>query len=241
MRKTILLITIFFATKELNSENYSSILRPRNTIHLARLICAGKIALVTVTASALILYHKKTILYHTAKYPITSLAGACLICNFFCDSILKYQQIQRTLFLLEASQKINRYIMYAISIKNTMLQLCKKNTEYSFYEADFFQELTSQIPLSFQELEEFTIDILHNCIKEIQNLHIELQTDIDSKIYFLSKSHLTVEEALFISTQDQEIHDQLKHFYESPSHHYQATLLRLNSLIKKHLHDIIEH
>lgn len=206
---------------------------------IERTILAGKLILIPTVLSILVYTQHKSI-YNTVKnYPISSMIASYSAVSFISDTFVKYKQIAQALQLLQTSKKIYRYILYAIGIKNTMIQLSKKSIEFSFCEEDFCKTITSYIPLSFTELEQLTFDLLHKTSSSIENLHLIIESNLDETIYILSKEHITIDQLLQIYQDDTEIYPYLEKFHQNPTKYYHETILHLNTLIKNHLQYIL--
>ena len=132
-------------------------------------------------------------------------------------------------------------MLCAIAIKNTMLQVAKKDTCCSFQEDEFFKTITNQIPLSFQELEQFIFELLHTCIKNIYDLHININQDVEEQIYLLCKEHIKSEDIISLYDQDPEIYDMLQNLLKNPAEYYKNAAFKLNTLIKKEFQYMIKH
>lgn len=213
-------------TKELNFEKNLSL---------------GKLYIIPAIMGAIIAYNQQEFVKNIQQNPILSIIGFCVIANFLLDATIKYKQINRTLNLFYLSKTISRYMLYAIAIKNTMLQIAKKDTCCTFQEEEFFKTVTNQIPLSFHELEQFVFELLHSCIKTIHTMHMQIHTDVEEKLYLLCKEHITLEEVLSLYDEDEDFYPHLQKLLQNPDEYYKSAAFTLNTLIKKHLQYMIKH
>lgn len=240
--RQIFFLSIFCLTSQsIKNEKPTSLSSAKQHSFFSKKISQANALFIPASLITVIAYNKQNLVNYISKNPITSLIGACLALHFTSEAVIKYKQIDHILKTFEHSQKINRYMMYAIAMKNTMTNISKKNNECRFYETEFFQNLTHQIPLSFQELEQLIVDTLQDCLNKMHELHLDIHSNLENRVYLLSKNHLTIEEVLQLSAQDPELYPLLENFYKSPYQYYQETLLRLNTLIKQHLDDMINN
>ena len=231
------IITSHSYTKEIFPQQPNKNFLSGHTIE--KTMITGKLAIVS-TILSIIVYTQHKSIYNTIKnYPISSIIASYCIASFISDTFIKYKQIAQALQLLQTSKKIYRYILYAIGIKNTMMQLSKKSIDFSFCEEDFCKTITSYIPLSFTELEQLTFELLHKTSNTIENLHLMIESNLDETIYILSKEHITIDQLLQIYQDDIEIYPYLEKFHQNPTKYYYETILHLNTLIKNHLQYIL--
>lgn len=205
-------------------------------------ISLGKLLLLPAIVSILILYNQQQLLKDIKNNPYLFIIGAGIFINFLCDTTIKCRQINHTINLFKLSKTISLYMLYAIAIKNTMLQIAKKDSCCTFKEEDFFKTITDQIPLLFHELELLIFELLHNCIKTVHTMHIKMHTDIEEKIYLLCKEHVTLENlSILYDVTDDDFYPDLQKLLENPTDYYKTAAFKLNTLIKKHLQHIIEY
>ncbi|MBI2352842.1 hypothetical protein HYV11_01195 [Candidatus Dependentiae bacterium] len=201
----------------------------------------SKLIVIPGIMSFLILNYHKTILDNFDKNPISSLVVLGLIANFVIDTISKYNQIAQVLFLFQFLKRMCKYIIYAHAIKNTMMQIAKKDSCCSFDEKEFCDIITDHIPFSFHDLDIFFFEQMHNCTEEIQAMHLQLQTNIEEKIYLSGKEHIGIEEIVTLYGIHDECFQDLKNLIENPIMYYKMVAFKLNSLIKKNLKYMIKH
>jgi len=185
--------------------------------------------------------NSKQFIKNIQENPLLFLVGSCVVFNFIMDTSIKYQQINETICLFHLSKVISRYMLYAIAIKNAMIQVAKKDTCCRFTEEEFFNIITKDIPLSFKELEQLTFNILHNCVKDIQNLHIKIHTDTEEQIYLLCKEHITLNDVISLYSADTKLNALLQKLQENPTEYYKDAALELNTLIKKQFQYMIKY
>lgn len=202
-------------------------------LSLEKKISFYKLILIPSLIGSLLLYNKKNLLEGIKKNPFVVLVGGCIISNFYIDAAIKYREINDTMQLFQLSKTISRYLLYASAIKNTMLQVAKRDACCDFKEDVFLKMITNEIPLSFQELELFAFELLHSCIKTIHTLHIKIHTDIEEQIYLLCKEHIALEDILIFYENDAKIYPLLQKLQENPNQYYKNTALELNTLIKE--------
>lgn len=212
-----------------------------NELILEKNLSLSKLIVIPCLTCGMFLLHKKILLENIKQNPLLALVGASLFFNFMIDTIIKYKQIIHTLSLFQLSKIISRYLLYAIAIKNTMLQVAKKDNCCNFKEEDFFSTITHDLPLSFRELELFIFELLHTCIKAIHTLHIKIHTDVEEQIYLLCKEHVMLEDILRIYDNDQDLYPLLKNLQENPNQYYKNAAVELNTLIKEQFQYMIKH
>jgi len=170
-----------------------------------------------------------------STHPVPFVAVSYLLGNFFIDTLSKYRKIHDTLQLLLFSQTMNRYMLSALAIKNTMQHLYATKNE-QFDEELFFHKLTVHTGYSFAELEKFTSEIIHNCLLFVHDLCLNPYIEnINEQIYVLMKNKITMDQILLVSSSDQELYYHLQQFNQNPEKNYEFILEKLGILIKNHL------
>lgn len=212
-----------------------------NELHLEKNRSLTKLVLFSSLLCTTLFLNKDHLAKTIKDNSLFSLVLAIFVCNFFIDTAIKYKQIDHLIRLFELLKELNRYMLYAIAIKNTMQELSVKDTNCPFCEEDFFKNITNEIPLSFQELEQFVFELLQVCIKTIQSMHITMHTDLEEKIYLLCKEHVTINDILTLYDDDSQCCPLLKKFLENPAQHYKKTAFTLNSLIKEQFQYMIKY
>lgn len=219
-----------------NSANNS-----KEQLYLEKKLFFYKLILTPTLICGMFLYNQQKLLENIKKNPLIMLIGSCIISNFYIDAAIKYKEINKAIELFRLSKKISRHLLYAIAIKNTMLKIASNDTCCDFKEEDFLKIITKEIPLSFPDLELFIFELLHNCIKTIQTLHIKINTDIEEQIYLLCKEHITLEDILNFYSNDKKLYPLLQKLQENPSQYYKNVAIELNTLIKKQFQYMIKH
>lgn len=242
--KTILYYTILMlslcniATCKKNIPSLKLIPLTKN-LSLEKKISTYKLYALPAILATTLIFNKKHIINHIKQYPCSCIATSCFILNFISDTFTKYQQINYVLNLFDYSKQFNKYIICATAVKNTMKQIATKNNSCLFCEQEFQNIITDKTFLSFQELEQFALNFLHQCITNIHQLHIDYPTDLDEHLYEFYKENITIKETLEIYKNDKELYPVLENFYNNPMQYYHILLTHLNILIKKHLQYMI--
>lgn len=201
---------------------------------------AYKLVMIPSLVCSFFWFNQKKLLENIKNHPLFLLIGACIISNFYIDAVIKYKELNETILLFQLSKIISRYLLYAIAIKNTMLQIAKRDTCCDFKEDDFFKIITEEMPLSFQELELLVSELLHTCIKTIHGLHIKIHTDIEEQIYLLCKEHITLQDVLNFYENDKNYYPFLQKLQENPNQYYKKAAHELNTLIKEQFQYMIK-
>ena len=201
-------------------------------LNFEKKLSLSKLIIIPSITCYFLLYNKDSVIENIKKNPFFALISSCLLFSFIIDTTIKYKQINNTICLFELSKDMSRYILYAIAIKNTMIKLSRKDSNCIFCEEEFLKIITDKIPLSFNELEQLTSELLHNCLKTIYAMNIKIHTDLEEKIYLLCKEHVSIEDVLTIYNDDTECFNLLKIFLENPNESYKDVAFKLNSLIK---------
>lgn len=210
-------------------------------LHFEKKLSLTRLMIVPSLLCATLFLNKDNLAATIKENSFLSLIVTMFLCNFVIDTCIKYRQINHVINIFELSKELSRYMLYAVAIKNTMQELSIKDTNCPFCEEEFFKNITNQIPLSFQELEELIFALLHSSIKTIQSMHIEIHTDLEERIYLLCKERVTIEEVLSLYDDDIECYPLLKKFLENPTQHYKKTAFTLNSLIKEQFQYMIKY
>lgn len=209
-------------------------------LHLEKKFSTCKLVVIPSLICGIFWYNQKKLLENIKNNPLFLLVAACIISNFYIDAAIKYKEINETILLFQLSKIVSRYLLYAIAIKNTMLQIAKRDVCCDFKEDDFLNIITEEMPLSFQELELFIFELLHNCIKTIHAFHIKIHTDIEEQIYVLCKEHITLEDVLNLYKNDTKHYPFLQKLQENPNQYYKKAAHELNTLIKEQFQYMIK-
>ncbi len=173
-------------------------------------------------------------------HPIPFTAMSYLLGNFFIDTFSKYKKIHETLQLLLFSQTMNRYMLSALAIKNNMQDIYA-GTQEPFSEELFFQKLKIYTGYNFEELEQFTAEIIHNCLLFVHDLCLNPYIEnINEQIYGLMKNKVTLDQILLVSSSDHELYYHLQQFNQHPEKNYEIVLEKLGLLIKNHINCFIK-
>lgn len=210
------------------------------TVKIQKFFSLLKLATVPILLGTTIFLNKKNFIRNIQKNPIISLAASCFIYSFITDSINRYYQINRTLYLLEHSKIMSHYLLYAHALKNSMRQNSTRDPNYSFKEEEFFLLVTDHLPLSFAELEQFTFDLLAQCSSNIEKLQLKTDTTIEKQMYELTKEHITLDDLLSFYQNNKNLYPYLQQALQNPVQNYNTIVLQLNTLIKKNLEYIIK-
>ncbi len=230
----VLLISLCLSTQAMQ-ENQDKQTSLTQDLQIAKYVSLAKVTLISVACGSLFLYHQKQMLQTIKEYPFTYLATTLFTSNYFIDVYIKYKQMKKLLEYYIHLKALSRHMLYAIAIKNTMIQTSKKNF-IEFNQHDFCNTITANIPLSFLELETLTTELLKNSTNAIKQLHIEASTDCTEQIYFLFKDNLSIEQALSLAQKEKSLYKKLQSFQIDPEKYYTSLIAELNYMIRKDLH-----
>ena len=245
MSKSILKITIFLAIFNAFSPYLYTKNRPQTQqavlpiclkeLAYKKKVVFNKLVYIPALIFSVCLLFQNSFIQSIKDNPILIMLTGSLLLNFILDAHLQYKRINQTLYLFKIYKKISRFLLFATALKNTMHQMCKNDPECPpFSEDEYFNIITQDIPLSFQELETLIFELLHNCIKSIHALHIKIHTDIEEQIYLLAKERIQLQEIQQLYVQDPDLYDDLQDLLQNPGQHYKKTAFKLNSAIKRY-------
>lgn len=168
------------------------------------------------------------------QHPVPFIAASYLLGNFLIDTFSKHKKINDTLQLLLFAQTMNHYMLSALAIKNSMQNIYITKNK-SFNEELFFHNLTKHTGYSFEELEQFVSEIIHNCLLFVHDLCINPYIEnIHAHIYDLMKNKITIDQVLLLANNDKELYALLQQFNQNPEKNYELAVEKLGFLIKKH-------
>lgn len=199
----------------------------------------AKLTIIPTIIISTIVYNQNNLKKNIQNNPLIACIGTILLINFIFDSFVTYKKINRILILFKHCKIIERYLLYAVAIKNTMLQFKTRHAECCFSEEEYFNSITQHTPLSFSELEKLTFEMLHNTIQAMNTLHIKAENDIETDMYILTKEHMTLEDIIEFYQNDTEFYPYLKTFLQNPIKYYDTITKKLNFFIKKQINQLI--
>lgn len=243
------ILLVFFSILQ-NNNSYSQAILKNNSqlnfmssfkknITLEKLHHATKITFIPIFMTTFFIMYKENILKNVRNNPILASAGICFFINFIIDNFLNYKKITHILITFNHVKKIERYLIYAVAIKNTLQKIQTRNPNYYFKEQEYFNLLTKHTPLSFNELEELTFTMLNNISSTIEKLHIKIEYDIEANIYMLSKEHITLDDIQDLYKNDKEIYQDIKNFLQNSLNYYDTITTKLNYLITKQINCLL--
>ena len=198
----------------------------------------SKAFLIPLTITTALIFNKTNLLKNFQEYPISSLAISCFACNYFMDTIAKYQQINQALSYFLFAKTFSRYVLTIIAIKNTLTST--KNKNRIIKEQEFLAEVTRNLPLSFSEIDSLALEILVSSINTVNNLQIDINTDITEKVYFLFKENLHIEQVLNLVSDNQELYPHLHDFYLDPHQCIDCITTHMNTLLHESINYIFK-
>ncbi|HSW75936.1 MAG TPA: hypothetical protein VLG50_02760 [Candidatus Saccharimonadales bacterium] len=216
--------------------NYSPVV---TTLKLQQSLFASKLIIIPIILSIALCAQKRNIFQMITHYPFTFLALSFFTCNYFIDTICKYQQINQALNFFIFSQNINCYILSIMAIKNTMKHIHEID-QTLFDEDEFFYTIKQNTGHSFHELEIFTFELINSSLHSINNLCLDInKIDMGEKIYLLFKDKISIEHVLLLSKNNQELHADLLQFSNNPHQEYKQLTTKICTLLKRHINSFI--
>lgn len=235
------LLCIFSQTihqTKLYSQSYTNVSEEISNLQTTKIVSLVKASLVPVSLLIGIYFNKKNIEENFKNFPITSIAISLFTSNFLIDSILKYKHINKAINMFMFAKLISKYLLASTSIKNSMIKLQGKEN----FDLDAFnREITSGTNLSYKELEMLIFELLNSSSHTINNLRIDVNTDISEKIYFLFRENLEIEQIVEITQSESELYFYIKQFQLHPIKTYPKITSFLNKKIKELLKEIFKN
>lgn len=181
-----------------------------------------KHALLIALIPTTIFYHKNIISFMSDQPYISSLAFYLML-NYVCDSISSYQQQQSLLDVVALLKKTTLYLAISHGIKNHIHQK-KLSTELFVDDPDFLNNITKNLPYSFDEIMLIALKSYQELKTSLQSLNIALTIESEEFVFLCHASSINIQSLLYLTQNDLTLYKEICDFETNPQNQLQPLL-----------------
>lgn len=216
-----------------NSTSYDGLFVQQSALYIK------KHALLIAITHIMIYYHKNIATFISNR-PYVSSAALYLFLNYLCDSISSYQQQKSLLDIINLLKKTTLYLVISHGIKNHIHQ--KKVSIYrDIDEKIFLNNITADLPYSFDEVTLFALKSYQELKAVFQSLNITLNIESEEFVFLCHSSSINIQSLLYLVQNDPILYKAIYRFEKNPETHLDQLLERLKSEITKNFIDLEKH
>jgi len=155
-----------------------------------------------------------------------------LLLNYVCDSILNYQEQQSLLEIIALLKKTTLYLVICHGIKN-YLQQKKLSNETSITEQEFLDNITENLPYSFQEITLIALKSYQELKSSLQTLNITLNIESEEFVFLCHASSVNIHSLLYLVQNDPVLYHAIYKFEKHPQTHLIPLIRHIKTEITK--------
>ncbi len=216
-----------------NSTNSRSLFIQQSTLYIKK-------HTLLIALTPVIIYYYKDLAIFIGDHPYISSAGFYLLLNYFCDSVLNYQQQQSLFEIIVLLKKVTLYLVISHGIKNHMHQKKLSIDPYLDNQA-FLNNFTENLPYSFDEVTLIALKAYQELKASLQSLNISMNIESEEFVFLCHASSINIRSLLYLVQNDPILYKAIYRFEKNPETHLAPLVEHLKLQITKTFIELEEH
>ncbi|MBP6869405.1 hypothetical protein KBC04_00765 [Candidatus Babeliales bacterium] len=235
----IILLACFGVHTQTEQQNFyikksSTNFQVQNTLELIK-----KYA-IPIAVTPILFYYQQDIINSITYRPYLSSLCFYVLINYFCDSILHYQEQKALCHLISLLKKICFYLVLTHGIKNEIEQK-HLLIDQDFTEEDFLQSITENLPYSFEQTTLISLKLYQELKICLQSYNESISIESEEFVFLCHARSINIEIMLYLTQNDPTLYQAITQFQATPKTHTQPLLEHLKFAITESFSELQEN